>query len=61
MLINLIRALMSGGTEEAKQLLIIFLMWLPIIMLSYILFSIPERLRDGTTQISNSRLPSCYL
>ena len=34
MLINLIRALMSGGTEEAKQLLIIFLMWLPIIMLS---------------------------
>lgn len=34
MLIDLIRALMSGGTEEAKQLLIIFLMWLPIIMLS---------------------------
>lgn len=34
MLINLIRALMSGGTEEAKRLLIIFLMWLPIIMLS---------------------------
>lgn len=34
MLIDLIRALMSGGTEEAKRLLIIFLMWLPIIMLS---------------------------
>ena len=34
MLIDLIRALMSGGTEQAKQLLIIFLMWLPIIMLS---------------------------
>lgn len=34
MLIDLIRALMSGGTEQAKALLIIFLMWLPIIMLS---------------------------
>ena len=34
MLINLIRALMSGGTERAKELLIVFLMWLPIIMLS---------------------------
>ena len=34
MLIDLIRALMSGGTERAKELLIVFLMWLPIIMLS---------------------------
>ena len=34
MLIDLIRALMSGGTEQAKALLIIFLMWLPIILLS---------------------------
>lgn len=34
MLFELISALRSGGAEEAKQLLIVFLMWLPIIMLS---------------------------